>query len=82
MTTLNLEQKQTLYRDGYIVLKNAVSQQLVDAALDRLRNPVEGQYAGAAKEMTDLVNASNRGTLLCPITSALRPRSPLGPEAT
>ena len=59
MTTLTLEQKQNLYRDGYIVVKNAVEDRLVDAALDRLQNPVEGQYLGAAQEMTDLVNASD-----------------------
>ncbi|MCY4057260.1 MAG: hypothetical protein OXG44_04585, partial [Gammaproteobacteria bacterium] len=56
--SLTLEQKQTLYDDGYIVLKNAVSQELVDAAIDRIRNPEEGVYAGSTKELTDLVNAS------------------------
>ena len=59
MNALTLEQKETLYRDGYIVLKNAVSSDLVGAALDRLRNPVEGEYAGSRREMTDLVNASS-----------------------
>ena len=39
MTTLTLEEKQTLYRDGYVVVRNAVSSDLVDAALDALRNP-------------------------------------------
>ena len=58
MNALTLEQKETLYRDGYIVVKNAVASELVDAALDRLRNPVEGEYAGSRSELTDLVNAS------------------------
>ena len=55
---LTLEQKESLYDDGYVVLKNAVSQELVDAAIDRIRNPEEGVYAGGTKELTDLVNAS------------------------
>ncbi len=55
---LTLEQKKTLYDDGYIVLKNAVEQKLVDAAIDRIRNPGEGVYSGSTKEVTDLVNAS------------------------
>ena len=59
MTTLTLEQKQTLYRDGYIVVRNAVSDALVDAALDCHRNAKEGEYAGGKKPMTDLVNASS-----------------------
>lgn len=59
MTTLTLEQKQTLYRDGYIVVKNAVSQSLVDAALHCHRTTKEGEYAGAKQPMTDLVNASS-----------------------
>ena len=58
MTTLTLEQKQTLYRDGYIVVKNAVSQSLVDAALDCHANTKKGEYAGSKQPMTDLVNAS------------------------
>ena len=56
---LTLEQKRDLYRDGYIVLKGAVAPELVDAALERLRNPTEGEYVGGTREMTDLVNASS-----------------------
>ena len=55
---LSQEQKQSLYDDGYVVLKNAVSQELVDAAIDRIRNPEEGVYVGGTKQLTDLVNAS------------------------
>ena len=55
---LTLEQKKTLYDDGYIVLKNAVAQDLVGAAIDRINNPGEGTYAGSTRELTDLVNAS------------------------
>lgn len=56
--SLTTEQKESLYRDGYIVVKNAVSQELVDAALHRLNNPEEGVYAGATDELTGLVNKS------------------------
>ena len=59
MTTLTLEQKQTLYRDGYVVVKNAVSQSIVDAALDCHANTQKGDYSGRKKPMTDLVNASS-----------------------
>ena len=34
---LTLEQKRSLYQDGYIVLRNAVSEQLVEAARRRIR---------------------------------------------
>lgn len=56
---LTPEQKRTLYRDGYVVLKNVVAPELVDAALERIRNPEEGVYVGGTNELTDLVNASS-----------------------
>ena len=46
---LTLDQKRDLYRDGYIILKGAVAPELVDAALERLRNPPEGEYVGGMK---------------------------------
>ena len=58
-TTLTLEQKKDLYRDGYIIVKGAVSEELVQRALDKLDNQVEGEYAGGTEELTDLVNASS-----------------------
>lgn len=57
--TITLEQKRLLYRDGYIVLKSAVSEDLVDAALRRIRAANRGENLGGTKEMTDLVNASS-----------------------
>ena len=57
--TLTLEEKQTLYRDGYVVVKQAVSPELVDAALDRMANRKEGEYVGSSMELTNLVNASD-----------------------
>jgi hypothetical protein len=57
--SLALEQKQDLYRDGYLVLKNAVSQGLVDRALARIKRAEKGENLGPTPEMTDLVNASS-----------------------
>ena len=57
--TLTPEQKRALYRDGYVVVKNAVSPELVEAALQRIRDANKGENLGGTKEMTDLVNASS-----------------------
>ena len=57
--SLTLDQKRDLYRDGYIIVKGAVSEELTDAALHRINNPVEGEYAGVTTPLTDLVNASS-----------------------
>ena len=58
-TALTLEQKRTLYRDGYIILRNAVSKELVETARQRIRTANEGEILSKAKEMTDLINASS-----------------------
>ncbi len=55
---LTLEQKRTLYHDGYVVLRNAVSEQLVEAARRRIRAAKKGENLGPDVAMTDLVNAS------------------------
>ena len=57
-TVLSAEQKRSLYRDGYVVLKRAVSQDLVQRALDRIKRAKKGENLGPEPEMTDLVNAS------------------------
>ena len=36
--TLSHAQKESLFRDGYIVLKKAVSDDLVDSALNRIKS--------------------------------------------
>ena len=58
-TALTLEQKRTLYHDGYIILRNVVSKELVQAARQRILAAKEGENLAKAKEMTDLVNASS-----------------------
>ncbi len=55
---LTVEQKRTFYRDGYIVLKDAVSGELVDAARARIKAAKKGENLGRDPAMTNLVNAS------------------------
>ncbi len=59
LRTLTLEEKRTLYRDGYIVIRNAVADDLVDAARARVKAAKKGERLGAEAVMTDLVNASS-----------------------
>ena len=56
---LSLQQKRDLYTDGYVVVKNAVSQSLVAAALARIGRAKKGEIIGTDKAMTDLVNATS-----------------------
>lgn len=54
---LTLDQKRTLYRDGYVIVRNAVPEHLVAAAKRRIEDG-EGLLSKAT-EMTDLVNKSS-----------------------
>ena len=58
-TVLTLEQKRMLYHDGYIVLKNAVSEEQADAALTRISEAKKGEYIGREEVIVDLINASS-----------------------
>ena len=55
---LTLDQKRALYRDGYVVLRNVVPKELVEAARQRILTAAEGELLSKAKEMTDVINAS------------------------
>ena len=57
-TELTLEQKRSLYHDGYLIVRNAVSKDLVEAALNRIKRAKKGENLGPDSAMTDLVNAS------------------------
>lgn len=57
-------EKHELYRDGYVIVKNAVSDDLVEAALRRIHDRKQGELLGKAKELTDLVNASSITSVL------------------
>jgi hypothetical protein len=56
---LTLEQKRCFYRDGYVVLKQAVAGELVAAALARIKSAAKGESLSSAREMTDLLSASS-----------------------
>ncbi|MDA0790866.1 MAG: hypothetical protein O2780_15580 [Proteobacteria bacterium] len=56
---LTLDQKQTLYRDGYVVVKGAIAPDLVEAARRRIREAKQGEFIGGTEEMTNLINASS-----------------------
>ena len=62
--TLNLEQKQHLCRDGFLVVKNAVPPSVVDAALSCIKAAQKGDNLMGAMQMTDLVNASSLTPIL------------------
>ncbi len=55
---LSFEEKKSLYLDGYIIVKQAVQPELVEAALQRIKRAERGENLGGTPEMTDLVNAS------------------------
>ncbi|MCY4059846.1 MAG: hypothetical protein OXG44_17805, partial [Gammaproteobacteria bacterium] len=61
MTTpaMTLEQKRDLYRDGYIILKDVVADELVEAARARIKRAQKGENLGRDQAMTNLVNASS-----------------------
>ena len=61
---LSIEEKESLYRDGYVVVKNAVDPKLVDTALASLKTPERGVYVGAKPVMTDLINRSDLTPIL------------------
>lgn len=56
---MTLAQKRTLYRDGYVALKNVVSEELLKAARARIRQAKKGENLGRDEVMTNLVNASS-----------------------
>ena len=73
MTFVTEEQKRTLYKDGYIVVKNAVSDDLVASALTRIEAATKGEKLGQDATMTDLVNASTVTPILNEIMGEFDP---------
>jgi hypothetical protein len=57
--TLTDDQKLSLYRDGYVVVRGAVERDLVDAALARIDGVQKGESLAADSAMSDLVNRSS-----------------------
>jgi len=62
--TLTDDEKRQFYHDGFVVVKNAVPQAVVDAALARIKAAQKGEFIGGAPELTDLVNASSLTPIL------------------
>ena len=72
-TVLTLEQKRMLYHDGYIVLKNAVSEEQADAALTRISEAKKGEHIGGEKVILDLINASSITPILNEVMGEVDP---------
>ncbi len=72
-TELSLEQKRQLFHDGYIVLKGAVSEPLVDAARARIKSAQKGDNLSPTKELTDLINASTVTPILTEVMGTFDP---------
>ena len=61
---LTWEQKIELFENGYLILKNAVSENLVNAAIDRINNAEKREHLGREQVMTDLINGSSLTPIL------------------
>ena len=55
-TELTVEQKRQFFNDGYIVIKGAVSDDLVDAARARIKAAKKGESLAPAEELTNPVS--------------------------
>lgn len=56
---LSLEQKRTLHRDGYVIVRGALSDDTVQRARARMKAAQKGESLAMDQTMTDLVNASS-----------------------
>jgi len=72
---MTVEQLRRLFHDGYIVLKGAVSDELVDSARKRIKAAKKGESLAPAKELTDLVNASTVTPILNNVMGQFDPPS-------
>ena len=74
-TELTVEQKRQFFNDGYIVIKGAVSDDLVDAARARIKAAKKGESLAPAEELTNLVNKSNVTPILTEAMGVFDPPS-------
>ncbi|SVA29657.1 uncharacterized protein METZ01_LOCUS82511 [marine metagenome] len=72
---MTLDQKRSFYQDGYIILRNAISEKLVQTALDRIHAAKRGENIGGEREMTDLINASSITPILTEAMGSFDPPS-------
>ena len=47
---LTLEQKRNFYRDGFLVLKKVIPDELVEASLGRIKRAKKGENLGGEKK--------------------------------
>ena len=74
-TQMTDEQKRRLFHDGYVVLKGAVSDELVAAARARIKAAKKGENLSPAEELTDLVNKSTVTPILTEVMGRFDPPS-------
>jgi len=72
---LSYDQKLELYRNGYIILKGAVQDDLVAAAVDRMDTAEKKVHLGREKVMTDLINRSSLTPILNDVMGEFDPPS-------
>ncbi len=75
MNTITNEHRRTLFHDGYVVLKNVVSQSLVDSARARIKSAKKGESLAEAVALTDLVNRSSVTPILHEVMGQFDPPS-------
>ena len=75
LSSLSTDQRRELYENGYLILKKAVSDELVNAALDRMHRAKKGEYLGQDESMTNLINASTLTPILHDVMGEFDPPS-------
>ena len=75
MSLLTTDQRRELYENGYLILKKVVSDELVNAALDRMHHAKKGEYLGQDESMTNLINASTLTPILRDVMGEFDPPS-------
>ena len=63
-TKLTDDEKRDFYRDGFVVLRNLISAELIETALSRYRANQNGLEMMHATEFTDLINKSRFSDLI------------------
>lgn len=56
---MTLEEKRSFYRDGYVVIKEAIQPELVEAARQRIASAKKGDNLWSDSSMLDLINGSS-----------------------
>ena len=73
MSFVTHEDKQTLYKDGYVIFKKAVAEDIVNQALARIKSAKKGERLADDATMTDLINASSVTPILNELMGSFDP---------